>query len=63
MMEPDAFHPGYLPNLVICVSGGTTKDFSVLMTDTLPDLHVTGGPSQCFPLYLYEEQKAREAER
>jgi len=28
------------------------------MVDSVPDLHVTGAPSQCFPLYLYELVKS-----
>ena len=40
-------------NLVICCTTGN-REFSVLMSDTLPDLHVTGAPSQCFPLWIYE---------
>ena len=44
-------------NLVICVSGiGVTKDFSCIITNTLPDLEVIG-KSQCFPLYWYEEEQ------
>ena len=36
-------------NLVICVSGvGVTKDFSVIITDMIPDLELIG-KSQCFP--------------
>lgn len=43
-------------NLVICVSGiGVTKDFSCIITNTLPDLELIG-KSQCFPLYWYEEK-------
>lgn len=45
-----------LTNLVICVSGvGVTKDFSTIISDTLPDLELIG-KSQCFPLYYYEER-------
>ena len=45
-----------LNNLVICVSGvGVTKDFSCIISDTLPDLELIG-KSQCFPLYYYEER-------
>ena len=45
-----------LSNLFICVSGvGVNKDFSCLITDTLPDLEYIG-KSQCFPLYWYEER-------
>jgi len=41
-------------NLVICVSGiGVTKDFSVIITDIIPDFELIG-KSQCFPLYYYE---------
>ncbi|ATA56183.1 damage-inducible protein [Variovorax boronicumulans] len=42
-------------NRVICMNAvGAQKDFSVLISDRLPDLHLmqTG---QCFPLYLYDE--------
>jgi predicted helicase len=52
--------PAYFPsescgNLVICVPGaGTQGGFSVLVTDTLPDLSIIG-VGQCFPLYLYDE--------
>ncbi|SAL76594.1 helicase domain-containing protein [Caballeronia terrestris] len=41
-------------NRIICMNAvGAQKDFSVLMSDHLADLHLmqTG---QCFPLYLYE---------
>ncbi len=44
-------------NLVICVPApGGNKDFSVLISDGIPDLHFNGD-SQCFPLYYYEEQE------
>ena len=37
----------------ICVSNaGNSKPFHCLMTDCIPDLHLTGD-SQCFPLYTY----------
>ena len=43
-------------NRVICLSGvGASKDFSVLLTDTIPNLDSIE-KSQCFPLY-YEERK------
>jgi len=47
--------PAQADNLVICLNGvGAQKEFSVLMTNCVPDLHVmqTG---QCFPLYLYDD--------
>ncbi|MCC6726486.1 MAG: DEAD/DEAH box helicase [Saprospiraceae bacterium] len=44
-------------NLLICVPApGGNKDFSVLITNCIPDLHYNGD-TQCFPLYYYEEQK------
>ncbi|MDR1314164.1 MAG: helicase [Deltaproteobacteria bacterium] len=44
------------PNQVICVSGiGVTKEFSVIITDIIPDLELIG-KSQCFPLYWYEKE-------
>jgi predicted helicase len=53
---PKSFPNEDVKNLVICVSGvGVTKDFSAIMTDTLPDLELMG-KSQCFPLYYYEEK-------
>ena len=47
------FPEGYSDNLVICVPGiGSTKPFSVLMTDTMPDLGLNNA-AQCFPRYRY----------
>jgi predicted helicase len=43
-------------NLVICVTGiGAMKNFSALMTDTIPNLEFHD-KSQCFPLYAYSKQ-------
>ncbi len=42
-------------NLAISVTGtGSSKDFSCLIVDTLPDLEVIS-KGQCFPLYVYEK--------
>lgn len=50
---PRIFPDATTENLVICVTGiGSTKDFSSLISDTLPDLELIS-KSQCFPLYLY----------
>ena len=38
---------------------GSNKDFSVLITDTLPDLGLNAA-CQCFPLYWYEENKNKQ---
>lgn len=45
-------------NLVICLSIAGKKDFSVLITDIIPDLNLIGN-SQCFPLYLYDKIEKR----
>ena len=48
-------------NRAICVSGvGSTKLFSTLIVDTMPDLNVVAS-SQCFPRYWYE-QKGKQGE-
>ena len=42
-------------NLLICVSGiGSSKDFSVLITDNIADYQVQFN-NQCFPLYWYDD--------
>lgn len=41
-------------NLVICLKGIGDKDFSVIITDQIPDLQLVFN-GQCFPLYWYEE--------
>ncbi|WP_186010708.1 DEAD/DEAH box helicase [Burkholderia gladioli] len=49
-------------NRVICINGvGAQKAFSVLASDSLPDLHFlqTG---QCFPMYLYEGEASDETD-
>ena len=57
-IQQKAFPTPAHKNLVICVSGvGVTKDFSCIITDTLPDLELIG-KSQCFPLYWYEDDKS-----
>lgn len=45
-------------NLVICVSGiAASKDFSVLITDCLPDIQLQFN-GQCFPMYYYRQDDA-----
>ena len=39
-------------NLVMCIPDSFKGDFSVLVTDVLPDLHILAS-NQCFPLYIY----------
>jgi len=44
-----------LGNLVICVTGrGSTKEFSVLVSNVLPDLEMIS-KAFCFPLFSYEK--------
>lgn len=52
---PKIFPTAEAKNLVIGVTGlGSTKDFSCLITNMIPDLEYIS-KSQCFPLYLYEK--------
>lgn len=54
---PKLFPSPKVKNFVICVSGvGVTKDFSVIITDTVPDLELVG-KSQCFPLFYFESRQ------
>lgn len=49
------------PNRAICVSGiGSTKPFSVLVTDLMPDLHFTEF-GQCFPRFVYPQRQKAES--
>ena len=49
-------------NLAICVPGvGSTKPFSALVADTMPDLHFVAF-GQCFPRYRYAQPLAAEGE-
>ena len=51
---PSLFPTQKHANEVICVTGaGFRKDYSVLITDKIPDLSCIEN-SQCFPLYWYE---------
>lgn len=53
--------PSY-KNRAICVPGvGSTKPFSVLMTDRMPDLHFVAF-GQCFPRYRFERQDESQPE-
>ncbi|MCY4426446.1 MAG: DEAD/DEAH box helicase family protein [Halieaceae bacterium] len=49
-------------NRAICVPGvGSTKPFSVLIVDTMPDLHLVAF-GQCFPRYRYEQQDDKQGD-
>ena len=49
-------------NLVICIPGvGSTKDFSALMLDSIPDTNLNNATAQYFPLYIYDEPKQQSA--
>jgi predicted helicase len=54
---PQLFPKSSVENLVICLSGvGSSKEFSCIMTDCIPDLQLEFN-GQCFPLYYYEERQ------
>ena len=49
-------------NRVICVKApASSQRFHVLLTDVIPDLHLTGD-SQCFPFYTYDEDGTNRRE-
>ena len=50
-----SLYPRGFQNLSICIIGsGESKEFSCLISDMLPNLHLIAG-GQNFPLYLYEK--------
>ena len=60
---PKIFPNGIAENRVISVTGrGATKEFSTLMTDTVPDLEMIS-KGQCFPLNIYEGASIGGTER
>jgi len=53
---PKLFPSPSTENFVICIPApGSRKNFSVLISPLIPDLH-SNGDTQVFPLYYYEEQ-------
>ena len=51
--------PDNSENLVISMTGvGVSKEFSALITNTIPDLQLMGN-NQCFPMYTYTEGGAQ----
>ncbi|MFO0648534.1 MAG: type ISP restriction/modification enzyme [Polyangiales bacterium] len=63
LLMPSIFPSKGLPNRAICISAvGNRVDFSVLMSNALPDLHMAdkNGASQCFPFYLYEKAESED---
>ena len=54
---PQIFPEHNTKNLVISIPGiGSKKDFSVLMTDCIPEVQMMMN-GQCFPLYWYTQEK------
>ncbi len=51
---PNLFPDKNSENFVICTTSIGDKNFSALIIDCVPDLHLTA-TTQCFPLYYYEE--------
>lgn len=62
---PRLFPKAALKNCAICITSvGNRIEFSALMCDVLPDLHMAdkNGASQCFPLYIFEKDEPQEGE-
>lgn len=52
---PKLFPTKDAKNILICLPApGGSKDFTVLISNIIPDIHLNGD-NQCFPLYYYEE--------
>jgi predicted helicase len=63
LLMPKLFPKEGTKNLAISIVGpGARQDFAALMTDTLPDLHLSPDGAQCFPLYYYEENESKNAD-
>ena len=59
---PSIFPTSEMENRVICVTGpGSSQPSHVLMTDVIPNVHLTGD-SQCFPFYVYDEDGTNRRE-
>ena len=59
----DFFPTSEHENLLICVNGlGSTKGFTSLMTDCIPDLNMLAAGAQCFPLYWYSKSEDAQQE-
>lgn len=57
---PKLFPTNKSENTLICLSGvGARKEFSVYITNLIPDLELIE-KAQCFPLYWYEENKNKQ---
>lgn len=57
--QPNLFPAKESENRLICVSGsGGTKDFSVLMSDSIPDRQMQFN-GQTFPLYYYQKETSQ----
>ncbi|OBW95237.1 damage-inducible protein [Gallibacterium anatis] len=56
---PQIFPTPDAKNKVICLSLSGSKGFSLIITNIIPDLHLIGD-AQCFPIYLYEEDKKEQ---
>ena len=59
--QQDSIFPSAdIENRAICVPGiGSTRPFSALMVDCMPDLHFVGF-GQCFPRYRYQHKNAHK---
>ena len=49
-------------NLVICIPHKFTGDFSTIITDITPDLHIIAA-NQCFPLYTYDQNSKKTMQK
>lgn len=58
-IAPTAFPCSDSKNIVMCVPHKFSGEFSVLVTDVTPDLHIIAS-NQCFPLYIYTDKERKD---
>lgn len=49
-------NPAWINRCLIVSASCGKREFSALMTDCIPDLHLVGD-SQCFPMFLYSRME------
>lgn len=55
-LSPLFFPNSTIQNIIICISPSPNDGLSILIANTVANLHFNGD-TQCFPLYFYEENK------
>lgn len=59
---PRIFPEAGSKNIVIMTTAKGTKTFSSIISSAIPDLNSMEAGAQCFPLYIYDEEAAKDKE-